>query len=349
MTGAALPLVAFAAAAALSCGLVRAVIGFARRKLLDVPGERSSHTVPTPRGGGLGVVGAIVLVLVSEAVRRGDVAFAAPALPALLACAVGYFDDRRAMRWPPKLALLLVAAASALPFAVVRTVELPYAGTLDLGILAAPLTVVWLCGFSNGFNFMDGLNGIAGMTALVSGAAFAVAGTLAGDERTAFLGATVAGAAAGFLPWNFPRARIFLGDSGSLPLGMLLALLAVLASTPGPGAARTAVEFPAAILLLGPFVFDVAFTLVRRAREGKPLGEGHKEHLYQRLSRGLGGHAPAALVFAGLAVATSSLALAYAGMGDLARVLSLGLPPLVLLVSAPRVFALEGRGGARSP
>jgi UDP-GlcNAc:undecaprenyl-phosphate/decaprenyl-phosphate GlcNAc-1-phosphate transferase len=342
------PVLAFAAAAVLACALVRSVLGFARRMLLDVPGARSSHSVPTPRGGGLGVVGAIALVLAAEAVRRGDVAFAAPALPALAACAVGFADDRRAMRWPPKLALLVLAAVLALPFATVRSVELPYAGTVDLGVLAGPLTVLWLCGFSNAFNFMDGLNGIAGLTAVVSGAAFATAGVLAGDERTAVLGAVVAGAAAGFLPWNFPRARIFLGDSGSLPLGMLLALLAVVASTPRTPGAPAAVEFPAGVLLLGPFVFDVAFTLVRRAREGKPLGEGHNEHLYQRLARGLGGHVPASLAFAALAAATSSLALAYAGAGDLGRLLSLGLPPVVLLLSAPLVFALERRARARS-
>lgn len=343
---AAAPLVAFAAAAALSWIGVAGALRFARRKaLLDVPTERSSHTVPTPRGGGLGIVLALVACLVAEALRHGDASRALPALAVLAACGVGYADDRRAMKWPPKLALLLAAAALALPVATVRTVEVPYAGTVDLGPLAVPLSLFWFCGFANAFNFMDGINGIAGLTALVSGAAFSIAGWSAGDERTAFLGAVTAGAAAGFLPWNFPRARIFMGDSGSLPLGMLLATIAAQASAPAPpGRATATLEFPACVLLLGPYLFDVTFTLVRRAREGKPLGQAHKEHLYQRLERGLGGHAPSALAFASLAAATSALALTYGGRGDLGRTLSLTLPPLILLASAPWVFAREARG-----
>src|SRR6185503_11970837 len=84
-------------------------------------------------------------------------------------------------------------------------------------------------------------------------------------------------ACAGFLPFNFPKARIFMGDAGSLPLGLLLAWLAVRANETG------ALPFPASILVLGPFLFDVTFTLIRRARAGKNLGEAHKDHLYQRV------------------------------------------------------------------
>lgn len=337
---AAIPSAAFVAAAVLAWFAVGRVLGFAERRLLDVPNARSAHAAPTPRGAGLGIVAAIVVCVAAEALRGGDASVAALALPTLAACAVGFLDDRKSLAWAPKLALLVVATALVLPFAVVREVAVPYAGTLDLGALAAPLTVLWLCGFANAFNFMDGLNGMSGFTALVSGAGFCAAGLLAGDPATAFLGAVVAGAGAGFLPWNFPRARIFMGDSGSLPLGTLLAATAVIAARRTGGGAPT-LEFPAGVLLLGPYVFDVGFTLIRRAAQGKPLGQAHNEHLYQRLSRGLGGHAPSTLTVAALSAGTASLALAYASFGDLGKVLSLLVPPAVLLACVPFVFRLE--------
>jgi UDP-N-acetylmuramyl pentapeptide phosphotransferase/UDP-N-acetylglucosamine-1-phosphate transferase len=285
----------------------------------------------------------MVVALVAAALVRGDWTLAAPALPVLLACCVGFADDRSAMRPVPKMLLLLGAAATALPFAVVREVEIPFAGTIALGAFALPLSLFWLACFPHAFNFMDGIDGISGLTALVSGLAFAAAGLLAGDDRTAALGAVVAGAAVGFLPWNVPKARIFMGDSGSLPLGMALAVVAGLAAEPSRPGAAPALPFPAAILLFGPYLFDVTFTLVRRAREGKPLGQAHKEHLYQRLARGLGGHVPSALTYAALAIVTSVLALAWSGLGDLERLLSLLTPLAALLASARWVLATESR------
>lgn len=343
---AAVPLAAFAVAAVLSWVGVGRALAFARsRELLDVPNPRSSHTLPTPRGGGLGIVAAVVATVAAWGAWRGEWLLAAPAIPLVCACLVGFADDRRAMRPAPKMGLLLLAAATALPTATVHEVTLPFAGTVPLGVLAVPLSLFWLVGFSNAFNFMDGIDGISGSVTLVAAGAIAWAAAGAGDEPTAVLAAAGAGAALGFLPWNFPRARIFMGDSGSLPLGMLLAMAAAQASArPAPGAAR-ALEFPAAVLLVGPYVFDVAFTLWRRAREGKRIGEPHREHLYQRLSRRLGSHAAATLAVAGATAATSALALAYGGLGDLAKCLSLTAPPLLLLVSARILLRSERNTG----
>ena len=340
-------LAAFGAAAALSwVGVGRARALARARGVLDIPSERSSHTVPTPRGGGLGIVFAIVVCVLGDAWLRGDAALACAVVPVLAACAIGFADDRQAMSPAPKMGLLLLAAATALPWATVRTVPVPYLGEVDLGVLALPLSLFWLSCFSNAFNFMDGINGISGLTALVAGAAFAVAGVLAGDHRTAFLGAVAAGVGLGFLPWNLPQARIFMGDSGSLPLGMLLALVAAGANQPAlPGGDRT-LPFPAALLVLGPYLFDVAFTLVRRARERKALGQAHREHLYQRLARGLGSHGRSRSVLTFVQPAEATLALATATAGDLPRALSVLLPPLLLLASAPWVFDLEAKRSA---
>lgn len=337
-------LLAFAASAVLSFAGVGIVLVFLRRKaVLDVPNERSAHREPTPRGGGLGFVAAIALCLAGAAAWTGDLAFALLAVPVVAACAVGFADDRRPMSWGPKTVLLLAAGALALPALSVDAVTLPFAGVVPLGALAIPLSLFWYFAYANAFNFMDGLNGISALTALVSGAAFAAAGTVAGDLRTAVLGAVAAGAGAGFLPWNFPRARLFMGDSGSLGLGTTIALTAVSAAHPPAPGAPPALEFPASVLLLGPYVFDVAFTLVRRARQGKPLGIGHSEHLYQRFARGARSHVLSALAFAALAVATSALALTYASHEDLGKLLSLLLPPAALLAFSPCVLALERR------
>jgi UDP-GlcNAc:undecaprenyl-phosphate GlcNAc-1-phosphate transferase len=310
-------------------GLVLAVARRARH--LDLPNERSSHAVPTPRSGGLGIVAALLVV---------PLAFPGAGLapvPALaIACVVGLLDDARGLAALPKLAGTLLAAAAALPFGVVAIAhDVPFAGGVALGLLAYPLTALWLALYANAFNFMDGIDGIASLTAAVAGAAFALAGARAGDEELAIWGAAVCGGSLGFLPWNFPRARIFLGDAGSLPLGLALAWCAVRANATG------ALAFPASMLLLGPFVFDVAFTLFRRWREGKRFGEAHREHLYQRLARRLGSHVKVSLLYAGFAAATSCLALAYGSFGPLGKLLSLVLPGAAMLGFALLVLRAE--------
>jgi UDP-N-acetylmuramyl pentapeptide phosphotransferase/UDP-N-acetylglucosamine-1-phosphate transferase len=193
--------------------------------------------------------------------------------------------------------------------------------------------------YPNAFNFMDGINGIAALTAAVTGTVFAIAGVRSGDPASARWGAVAAGASLGFLPWNFPKARIFMGDAGSVPLGFLLILCAVMSSKSG------ALPFPASILLLGPFMFDVTFTLIRRWREGKTIGEAHKEHLYQRLSRVWGSHAKVSLLYAAFSVATGILALAYASLSDLGKVLSLALPLAAMLGFAALVLRAEREKG----
>jgi glycosyltransferase WbpL len=333
------PVLAFAATA-----VVRGVA--LRRRHLDVPNERSSHAEPVPRSGGVAIVlailaGLLVSLVASPATAHGPL-LAVPGLVA--ACAAGLRDDVRALRPRTKMLLLVAAAGCVLPFAQVQVVRaLPFAGDVGLGWASWPLTVLWLACYPNAFNFMDGLDGIAALTTVVSCLCFVVAGVRGSAESGAAVAAWVAAAtgfaAAGFLPWNFPRARIFMGDAGSLPLGLMLATCAVLASESG------ALPFPASVLLLGPFLFDVTFTLLRRWRAGRTIGEAHREHLYQRLSRLWGSHAKVSLLYAGFSVATGALALAYASMSELGKLLSLALPLATMLGFAALVLRAERRKG----
>jgi UDP-N-acetylmuramyl pentapeptide phosphotransferase/UDP-N-acetylglucosamine-1-phosphate transferase len=312
-----------------------------KRRFVDVPNERSSHTTPTPRSGGVGIaVGALAAVAL-HARDFEDGYLKIVALMFAVTALVGFVDDLRGMDPIEKLIALVFIA---LPFSflyrldVVR--DVPFAGDLEFPAWAAFAgALVCLSLYPSAFNFMDGVDGIASLTAAVSGAAFVVAGREHGDRSLALWGAVAVGASLGFLPWNFPKARIFMGDAGSLPLGFLLILCA------GMAARSDALPLPASILLLGPFVFDVAFTLVRRTSQGKRLGEAHKEHLYQRLSRVWGSHAKVSLLYAGFSVVTGALALAYAGMSEWGKLLSLAVPTLTMLGFAALVLRWERAGG----
>jgi UDP-GlcNAc:undecaprenyl-phosphate GlcNAc-1-phosphate transferase len=242
--------------------------------------------------------------------------------------------------------LIVAAAALALPTATLHAVDLPWYGRLALGPLALPLSAFWLVGFTNAFNFMDGINGIAGTTLVISGAAFAVAGAQHGDPDTMLSGALLAGGGLGFLPWNFPRAKIFMGDAGALPLGLLLAVTAIRASRDDAFGSPMSLPFPACVLLVGPYLFDVTFTLFRRWRRRQPLAQAHKEHLYQRLARGLASHTKATLLVGAVEVATACLGVTYGSRGDLGRTLSLLLPTVALLAAVPWILRCESRSSA---
>jgi len=258
-----------------------------RGGVLDVPNARSSHSSPTPRGGG----GAIVLVMSATLLALfGQGLIQRPLLAALGAgglavAAVGYFDDRRALRAGVRLAVHVGAALWALwclgglpPLRCgAQVIDLGWAGQL-LGLLG----IVWVL---NLFNFMDGIDGIAASEAMfiaVAGGTLALVAPAAhGVAVTAWVFAAACG---GFLYWNWPPARIFLGDIGSGYLGYVIAVLALAATRDDPAAVWVW------LILGGVFFVDATVTVVRRFARGERVHVAHRSHAYQRLTRRWGSH-----------------------------------------------------------
>ncbi|HVI26585.1 MAG TPA: glycosyltransferase family 4 protein [Xanthomonadaceae bacterium] len=263
-----------------------------RRRLIDQPGERRSHQVATPRGGGVAIVPAVLPLLAWLAWRTPAERplFVAIAAGLLLVAGIGWLDDHRPLS--PWLRLGVHALASAC-LACGIAPDAGLAGALLAFAAAMALTNVW--------NFMDGIDGLAASQALLVASACAL---WAGGGAVALLAVALAAACAGFLPFNLPPARIFLGDVGSGALGFLVAaLLAMLAPR----------DWATASLLLLPisaFVLDAGFTLASRIRAGERWWLPHTSHAYQRWTRRLGRHGPVTAAYAAWTLGASLLMLA---------------------------------------
>ncbi len=276
---------AFALALALMSAIVVRIMMSAR--VMDRPDARKVHDRPIPKGGGVGVVAAFllgILVLYRFATfARIDEPYFLGVIGASLAIAVvAFLDD--IYDWPftvklgTQVAAALVAVGSGLYLSDLR---LPYLGQLYLGWLGMAVTVVWLLFTTNAVNFIDGLNGLASGVTLIASLFLAfIAAEHGGWFAYAASGLLVAGLA-GFLPFNFPRARIFMGDVGSQFCGFMLAVLAIVASR-FDGVELSFLLMP---MLLSGVLFDVAFTLVRRAAQGERVTHAHRGHLYQVAQR----------------------------------------------------------------
>ena len=237
-----------------------------RAAVIDVPGHRSSHVIPTPRGGGIPV--AAGLLVAAGLIGGLNVTFFALAVAAF--GILGTAEDVRGLTVGRRLA---GQACGALLVAVLLVSG--QAGPALVLVLLVLLCTAWITGFVNAFNFMDGVNGISGAHALVAGMAYAALGWWLHDGFLVPAGAAVAAGALAFLPWNAGRARVFLGDAGSYALGAVLATLAAYAVLQGVPA-----EAAAGPLVL--YVADTAWTLVRRIRAGERWSEPHRGHVYQR-------------------------------------------------------------------
>jgi UDP-GlcNAc:undecaprenyl-phosphate GlcNAc-1-phosphate transferase len=276
---------AFAAGLALlSASVVRAMIAV---RVMDRPDPRKVHDRPIPKGGGVGVVaaflvGVAVLYRYAEFARLADPYFRGVIEASVAIAVVSFLDDLKDWNFSVKLATQVLAALVAVASGIyVRDYRVPYVGALPIGWLGPPLTVAWIVFATNAMNFIDGLNGLAGGVSLIAAACLAFLAATHDGWFAYAASLMLAAGLAGFLPFNFPRARIFLGDVGSQFCGFMLAVLAVVASR----FEGLSVSFLLVPMLLSGVLFDVAFTLVRRAVAGERLTQPHRGHLYQVAQR----------------------------------------------------------------
>jgi len=311
-------LILAALAAVLSAGAVRMVERWLHaRALLDHPNDRSSHSVPTPRGGGLGLLAAALPLLAWDAIAPatgGGGALPWAVMAGGLALAMlSWRDDVRPLPAAPRLAGHLAACFGALWL-------MPLPGPVFQGLLPGWLDIVAVAllwgWFVNLFNFMDGIDGISGVETIALGLALALVAGVAGAALPLAAPLILAGAAAGFLVWNWHPARIFLGDVGSVPLGYMLGGLLLMLAAQGQWA-------PALIAPLY-YLADASLTLLGRLVRGRRVFQAHREHAYQ------------VAVQAGLSHGRVSgiIALVNAALVSLALLAALWMPwpPLILAV-----------------
>lgn len=258
------------------------------RSLLDIPNARSSHSLPTPRGGGVAIVLSFLLAL---AVIVGGSAQLWPSILGLggagvIVAILGFLDDHGhiAARW--RLLGHFTAAIWGLYWlGGLPPLEL-FGAIIDLGWIGHVLTLFYLVWMLNLYNFMDGIDGIASLEAICVCLGACLIYALSGHAGLVVLPLLLAAAVSGFLFWNFPPARIFMGDAGSGFLGIILALLSLQAAWAKPSLIWCW------LILLGVFIVDATTTLLRRLIRGEKVYEAHRSHAYQFASRRFGRHLP---------------------------------------------------------
>lgn len=237
-------------------------------RLADRPNERSLHTVPTPRVGGLGILAGAFPVAA---------AFADFPLVVMLGCAlalavVSFIDDRKSL--PIQVRLPAHAAAAMVALLAIGGPDMRHPVSSVVAAFLGIVAIVWM---TNLFNFMDGADGLAGGMAMIGFATLALAAGSADVMPLAFVAGALAAASLGFLGHNFPPARVFLGDAGSVPLGFLAGALGLY----GVFAGAWSVAVP--LLAFSPFIADATVTLLRRVMRGERFWQAHRGHYYQRL------------------------------------------------------------------
>jgi len=265
-------------------------------QLIDRPNERSSHSLPTPRGGGVAIVASFSTLVAAWWIAglvepKLAIALLGSGLPVAL---VGYIDDRKPV--PARLRFAVHTAGAVLVLALMGGLpRVPMLGFhVDLGWFGLALAAVYLVWMVNLVNFMDGIDGIASIEAITVALGAALCWWLAVPQGPWLVPVGFAACVAGFLVWNWPPAKIFMGDAGSGFIGMVMGALSLWAALDAPRL------FWCWFILVGVFFVDATTTLVRRHRRGEKFHEAHRSHAYQYASRVRGGHRPVSLACAAI-------------------------------------------------
>ena len=315
---------------------------------LDHPNERSLHAVPTPRTGGLAILGSLmggfVLFQIFFAGSAEDHTSRWIMAAALLVGAVSFWDDRIGL--PPGLRFVVhSAAAIAVVIGTGLTlpqIAFPLLGTWVLGPLGVPMAVLFLMWMTNLYNFMDGMDGFAGGMTVVGFGFLAYMALRGGQPELAALALLIIAATGGFLVYNMPPARIFMGDVGSAPLGFLAGALSL------RGVQEQAFDFWVPVLIFSPFLVDATMTLLQRLLRGEKVWQAHREHYYQRLVLSGWSHRKTVVIEYLLMLGCGSSAVLYSHAGERAQFCILAAWAVLYLALARGVSRIEWRQRART-
>jgi Fuc2NAc and GlcNAc transferase len=315
-----------------------------KNSLLDIPNARSSHVVATPRGGGLAVVIVFLSIIIGTSLLDLPIYIKSVTgliLSGTLVAGIGFWDDHQSIpaRWR------FIAHFWAAAWGLYSLGGLPpiifFGYIVDLGWAGQILTLFYLVWLLNLYNFMDGIDGLAGIEAITVCCSGALMVWLVAPDSTVWMQPILLAAAVlGFLFWNFPPARIFMGDAGSGFLGLMMALFSVQAAW---------VESRLLwvwLILLGVFIVDATVTLCRRVLRGERFYEAHRSHAYQYASRTLGAHRPVTVAICAINVFWLMPVASLVALEKLEGVLGLLLAYFPLLLLVYRYKAGDGRAQA---
>ena len=257
--------------------------------LLDIPNDRSSHTVPTPRGGGLAII--IVLLLagvVSLFLPQAPIDVLVCLLLATLAFSLlGWQDDKHDLPASVRFLIQLLIAVFASGWLLWATV--PGYSTSFASVALLLLSTLWIAWMANLYNFMDGIDGISAVESLILGATTSYWFAISGVASMAIICIAVAGASVGFMRWNWSPAKIFMGDVGSLALGAFFAIIAIIGTT------RLDIPILAFLILYAVYLADSGVTLLHRIIKREKWWQAHRSHFYQRAVQSGFSHAQVSL------------------------------------------------------
>ena len=304
----------------------------AKGYLLDHPNERSMHTVPTPRGGGLAIV---ILVLATAIFFAKEISLKQSLIyivsGALIAW-MGWRDDAQSLS--PKFRFTMqgiIAALSMAGMGYFKAVTIPLFGEIQLGAAGLVITFFWIVGLTNAYNFMDGIDGIAGGVAVSAALCWMLILSLGGNLKNSFvfsLALAIAAGSLGFLLRNWSPAKIFMGDVASTFLGYSFAVMPLLASDNSGGALTLGT------LLMWTFIMDAGLTFLYRLFKGEKVFSAHRSHLYQRMVMGGYSHAMVSSLYIALTLLAGALSWAWArGYLIAAPFIFFGLPLIWIFLS----------------
>lgn len=274
-----------------------------KRDLLDIPNERSSHTNPTPRGGGLIICTVSLSAFLIYELRTANEFRTAYFAGALIIALISLIDDVRSVS--PFWRILCHSLAALLAVKLIGGFEnlwIPFYGTAQIGHWGDVLAFFWIVWLINAYNFMDGIDGIAATQAVTAGVGWSLLGIILGIDHAFYYGGVLAASAMGFLMLNWQPAKIFMGDVGSAFLGYTFAVLPILVSKESKNGEINLFLPWIGVLFVWFFVFDSIFTFFRRLLRGEKVWQPHRRHIYQNLVIDGLSHAKVTLLYGTISV-----------------------------------------------